>query len=100
MGARNADGSGGTQPIPAGFRRSRVGTGDAVTEPDERPADGVAEPADEHDPELAEAYAESVPIDPSPEEVNHYLELVGAPEATGEPEDGEAVTSDPDTPTG
>ena len=30
-----------------------------------------------HDPEVAEDYAESVGVDPSPDEVEHYKELVG-----------------------
>jgi hypothetical protein len=36
-----------------------------------------ADPGFEHDPERAEAYAESVGTDPSPEEVDTYLEIVG-----------------------
>jgi hypothetical protein len=35
------------------------------------------EPGVEPDPDLAEEYAESVPLDPTPEQVDHYLELVG-----------------------
>jgi hypothetical protein len=38
---------------------------------------GTAEVLDEHDPEAAEEYAESVGVDPSPEQVGHYAELVG-----------------------
>ena len=46
--------------------------------PDERPpAGGIAEPASEHDPERAEEYAESVGVDPSPQEVDRYLEIAG-----------------------
>lgn len=30
-----------------------------------------------HDPDAAEEFAESVPIDPSPDEVRHYQELLG-----------------------
>jgi hypothetical protein len=41
-----------------------------MTEPDERPP-----PA--HDPEVAEEYAESVGIDPSPDEIRRYQELLG-----------------------
>ena len=37
--------------------------------------------ADEPDPDLAEEYAESLPVDPTPDQVEHYLELAGAPEA-------------------
>jgi hypothetical protein len=40
-------------------------------------ADASAEPA----PDVAEEYAESISIDPTPEQVEHYLELVGDPEA-------------------
>jgi hypothetical protein len=35
----------------------------------------------EPDPDVAEEYAESIPIDPSPEQVEHYLELAGDPQA-------------------
>jgi hypothetical protein len=31
----------------------------------------------EPDADLAEEFAESVPVDPTPEQVEHYLELVG-----------------------
>ena len=59
-----------------------------MTEPDERlPDPGTAEPSSEHDPEAAEEYAESVPIDPAPDEVAKYLEIVG---------DEDAVPADPD----
>ena len=46
---------------------------------DPRPADAdeSAEPA----PDVAEEYAESIPIDPTPDQVEHYLELVGDPDA-------------------
>lgn len=50
-----------------------------MTTPDERlPVAGTAEPASSHDPEAAEAYAESVSIDPSHDEVNEYLKIAGA----------------------
>lgn len=50
-----------------------------MTTPDERlPVAGTAEPGSEHDPEAAEAYAESVGIDPSPDEINEYLKIAGA----------------------
>lgn len=49
-----------------------------MSEPDERlPRAGTGEPASEHDPEAAEAYAESVPIDPTPEQIDRYLEIEG-----------------------
>ena len=52
-----------------------------MTEPDERlPRAGAAQPSSEHDPERAEEYAESVAIDPSPDEIATYLELVGDPD--------------------
>jgi hypothetical protein len=51
----------------------------SMTAPDEGlPFAGTAEPGSEHDPEAAEAYAESVGVDPSPEEIDAYLELAGA----------------------
>jgi len=31
----------------------------------------------EPDADVAEEYAESVPLDPTPDQVEHYLELVG-----------------------
>jgi hypothetical protein len=47
-----------------------------MTTPDEQlPVAGTAEPASEHDPE---AYAESISIDPSHDEVNEYLKIAGA----------------------
>ncbi|MDQ3762382.1 MAG: hypothetical protein M3460_12075 [Actinomycetota bacterium] len=50
-----------------------------MTTPDERlPATGTAEPGSEHDPEAAEAYAESVGIDPAHDEINEYLKIAGA----------------------
>ncbi len=49
-----------------------------MTAPDERlPAGGTAEAGFEHDPERAEAYAEAVGTDPSPQEVDRYLEIAG-----------------------
>jgi hypothetical protein len=55
----------------------------------------IAEPASEHDPERAEQYAESVPVDPSPDEIERYTELTGdtdeAPEA--DPVDTESAGS-------
>ena len=38
---------------------------------------GDVEPGVEPDADVAEEYAESVPLDPTPEQVEHYLELVG-----------------------
>lgn len=42
------------------------------------PVAGTVEPGSERDPELAEAYAESVGIDPSPDEIDVYLKIAGA----------------------
>ena len=60
-----------------------------MSEPDERlPDPGTAEPGSEHDPEAAEAYAESVPVDPSPEQIDTYLAIEGdqpLSEQAGEP---------------
>jgi hypothetical protein len=50
-----------------------------VTTPDERlPVVDTAESGSEHDPEAAEAYAESVGIDPSHDQINEYLKIAGA----------------------
>ncbi len=46
--------------------------------PDEQPpASSTAEQGSVHDPEAAEAYAESVSIDPSPDEIDEYLKIAG-----------------------
>jgi hypothetical protein len=58
-----------------------------MTTPDERlPATGTAEPGSEHDPEAAEAYAESVGTDPSHDQINEYLRRAGA-EPLADPSD-------------
>jgi len=63
--------------------------------PDESiPDAGDAEPAVEHDPELAEEYADSVSIDPTPDEVDHYREMIGDPDLPADPE----LPTDPDFP--
>ncbi|MGH3938052.1 MAG: hypothetical protein ACRDTG_05360 [Pseudonocardiaceae bacterium] len=50
-----------------------------MTSPDEGlPFAGAAEAGGEHDPEAAEAYAESVGVDPVQDEIDEYLEIVGA----------------------
>lgn len=52
--------------------------GGGMTAPDERLPDvGTAEPGFEHDPERAEAFAEAVGTDPSPQEIDTYLEIAG-----------------------
>ena len=38
---------------------------------------GSVEAGVEPDADVAEEYAESVPLDPTPEQVEHYLDLVG-----------------------
>jgi hypothetical protein len=37
------------------------------------------EPGSEHDPERAEAYADTVGADPTQEQIDNYLELEGEP---------------------
>ncbi|MDQ4011861.1 MAG: hypothetical protein M3228_14485 [Actinomycetota bacterium] len=62
-----------------------------MTTSDERlPAAGTAEAASEHDPEAAEAYAESVSIDPSHDEVNEYLKIAGAAPLTEQSDTAQA----------
>lgn len=63
--------------------------------PDEQlPATGGADQGSAHDPEAAEAYAESVSIDPSPDEIDKYLKIAG-----GEPlhEPTTTATNNPGT---
>jgi hypothetical protein len=51
-----------------------------ATPPDEDTvytAVGDVEAGAEPDADVAEEYAESVPLDPTPEQVEHYLDLVG-----------------------
>jgi hypothetical protein len=58
--------------------------------PDEQlPATDGADQGSVHDPEAAEAYAESVSIDPSPDEIDEYLKIAG----------GEPLHEDPATTT-
>jgi hypothetical protein len=61
---------------------------DGAVDPPGQDADESAEPA----PDVAEEYAESIPIDPTPDQVEHYLELVGDPDdaATTEASDDAA----------
>ena len=56
--------------------------GDPHADPLTEDPDAAAEP----DPDLAEEYAESLPVDPTPDQVEHYLELAGAPEALSTPD--------------
>jgi hypothetical protein len=51
-----------------------------MTAPDESlPNAGTAEPGWETDPEVAEAYAEEVGVDPTPTQIDEYLQLEGEP---------------------
>lgn len=62
-----------------------------MTTPDERlPVVGTAETGSEHDPEAAEAYAESVGIDPSHDEINEYLKIAGAAPLADQPDTAQA----------
>ena len=55
--------------------------------PDEQlPATAGADQGSTHDPEAAEAYAESVSIDPSPDEIDEYLKIAGGEPLHDEPE--------------
>jgi hypothetical protein len=45
-------------------------------------------------PDVAEEYAESLPIDPTPDEVEHYLELAGAPDALEQPDTDDTDDTD------
>jgi hypothetical protein len=47
---------------------------------------GAAEPGSQHDPEAAEAYAESVGTDPSHDQINEYLRRAGAEPLTEPPD--------------
>jgi hypothetical protein len=70
-----------------------------MTEPDERlPDAGAAEPASDSDLEAAEEYAESVPVDPTPDQVNEYLRLVGDPDAVEADPDPAELPDAPDLP--
>lgn len=66
-----------TTATPAEADSPTTSTGDPHRDPLAQDPDA----ADEPDPDLAEEYAESLPVDPTPEEVERYLELAGAPEA-------------------
>lgn len=57
------------------------------------PVAGVAEPGSERDPELAEAYAESVGIDPSSDEIDAYLTIAGATPLADQSETSQADDS-------
>lgn len=59
-------------------------TGDPHADPLTQDPDAAAEP----DPDVAEEYAEALPVDPTPEQVERYLELAGAPEALEPGPDG------------
>jgi hypothetical protein len=50
----------------------------AIDPTQETEVDPSVEPA----PDVAEEYAESIPIDPTPEQVEHYLDLAGDTDGT------------------
>ncbi len=67
----------------------------SMTTPDEQsPNPDTAETAGKHDPEVAEAYAESVGIDPSPDEIQEYLKMVGAPPLIDQSDTAQATDGD------
>jgi hypothetical protein len=68
---------------PAEADSPLTSTGDPHADPLTQDPDAAAEPA----PDVAEEYAEALPVDPTPEQVEHYLELAGAPEALDAPGD-------------
>ncbi len=73
-----------------------------MTAPDERlPFAGTAEPGWDTDPEVAEAYAEEVGVDPSPAQIDQYLGLEGEPplavQAESATPDGAAAAGSPGT---
>jgi len=76
-------GANGTTATPAEDDSPFTSTGDPHSEPLTQDPDAATEP----DPDVAEEYAEALPVDPTPEQVEHYLELVGAPEALDAPHD-------------
>jgi hypothetical protein len=58
-----------------------------MTIPDEqRPTFDTVESGSRHDPEVAESYAESIGVDPSPDEIQEYLKMIGAPALTEQPD--------------
>ena len=66
-----------------------------MTTPDEQsPNPDTAEISGKHDPEVAEEYAESVGIDPSPDEIQEYLKMVGAPPLIDQSDTAQAKDDD------
>lgn len=43
---------------------------------------GTAEPSSAHDPEAAETYAEQAGVDPTPDQIEAYKEILGDPSGT------------------
>lgn len=78
------------------MERTRPGYAPVMTTPhdDEVLTSAVGEPGSPHDHEAAEAYAESVGIDPTSDEVDRYLRIAGdkplsEPAPDSEPEAGD-----------
>lgn len=46
--------------------------------PTDRTGSGNVESGFDHDPEVAEAYADEVGVDPTPDQIEHYQDLSGA----------------------
>jgi hypothetical protein len=68
-----------TEVTPAEADSPFAGAANGAIDPtQETEADPSVEPA----PDVAEEYAESIPIDPTPEQVEHYLELAGETDGT------------------
>ena len=90
-----------TEPAPTGTSATRTTATPAeadspftsMGDPHADPLTQDPDAADEPDPDLAEEYAESLPVDPTPDQVERYLELAGAPEAL-------ATSDSPDSPDG
>jgi hypothetical protein len=78
-GAPNPD-SLDSEVTPAEADSPYASAADGAVDTTQADADASVEPA----PDVAEEYAESIPIDPTPEQVEHYLELAGDPDALTE----------------
>lgn len=61
-----------------------------ATPQEQLPGAGMAEPGSERDPELAEAYAEAVSIDPSSDQIDAYLKIAGASPLADQPDASQA----------
>jgi hypothetical protein len=65
-----------------------------MTSPDQRPSSGQVEPGWENDPEVAEAYADEAGVDPTPAQINEYLQLEGQPPLGGEADRDDTAVRD------